>query len=58
VTARVAKHDHIRQVISHTEDWGKVLVNCKILSCTYTEVLLTKRTVKPDVTNMRHLCCG
>ena len=54
------KHVHEFQVISHTEDWMKVLVNCHDISCNYTIVLTTPKRggAKPNTTGMRHLCCG
>lgn len=54
-------HTHELQIISHNEDFSKVLVNCRKLTCNLVEV----RKPKPrkgdkfaeEVKAMRHLCC-
>lgn len=61
MAARVAKHDHTYKVISHTEDWLKVLVMCSI--CPDTQAWTPKKKrVNPEefrrmTGRMEHRCC-
>lgn len=61
MTSRSSKHAHTLQVISHTLDWMRVLVNCADLSCNYGAVIKPKRNKVAEhlseVMSLRHLCC-
>lgn len=60
--SKAKKHEHTLQLISHTEDYGKVLVSCADISCHHVTVMKPKRgkaaEFAAEVSAMRHLCCA